>query len=274
VGESAARALTLALVLFAGVFAAPAVLAQNARVPADQPVERTDANSQRAHLQLVEKARRGRIDVYFVGDSITRRWGALDYPQLLENWTQNFSGWNAANFGWGADSTQHILWRMQNGEFDGLAPRVIVVQAGTNNVAASVSAMSHEAVVADVTRGVTAIVDLLRSKAPAATIVLTAIFPRNDNLALLPAILDVNRNLAMLGERPAVRFLDINDRLADGDGRLRPGMMGDGLHPALPGYQVWADALKPILTELLGPPAAEDHAPPATGDPSASARPK
>jgi lysophospholipase L1-like esterase len=66
-----------------------------------------------------------------------------------------------------------------------------------------------------------------------------------------------------------IRCLNINDRLADPDGRLFEGMMNpkDKLHPMLNGYQVWADALKPLLTEILGPPAAEDHAPPPTGDP-------
>src|SRR5687767_13031295 len=116
------------------------IQAQAPRVAADRPLERTDANSQRAHAQLVEKTRRGRIDVYFVGDSITRRWGALDYPIFLKNWTENFFGWNAANFGWGGDTTQNILWRLQNGEFEGIAPKVIVLQAGTNNVAAAGSA--------------------------------------------------------------------------------------------------------------------------------------
>src|SRR5689334_18230927 len=77
--------------------------------PADRAAPRTDANSLTAHAQLLEKARTGRIDVYFVGDSIVRRWGALDYPELLANWNANFFGWNAGNFGWGADGTQNIL---------------------------------------------------------------------------------------------------------------------------------------------------------------------
>src|SRR5688572_21345710 len=102
--------------------------------PADQPVSRTDPNSLIAHTQLLEKARKGRIDIYFEGDSITRRWGATDYPEMLANWNQNFFGWNAANFGWGADTVQNILWRLQNGELDGVNPKVIVLLAGTNNV--------------------------------------------------------------------------------------------------------------------------------------------
>src|SRR6516162_11881904 len=102
--------------------------------PVDQPAPRTDKNSQIGHEQLLEKAKKGGIDIYFVGDSITRRWGATDYPEFLANWNTNFFGWNAADFGWGADTIQNILWRLQNGELDGIHPKVIVLLAGTNNV--------------------------------------------------------------------------------------------------------------------------------------------
>jgi len=233
--------------------------------PADRPSPRWDANSLVAHQQLLAKAKAGRIDVYFLGDSITRRWGATDYPELLQNWKKNFFGWNAANFGWGADGTEHILWRLEHGELDGVNPKVIVVLAGTNNLGGETTG---DGKVEEITRGLRAIVDACRAKAPGATVVLTAIFPRNDNLAVLPQIARVNANLAKMADGKTVRYLDVNDRLADKDGRLFPGMMGDGLHPTVKGYQVWADALKPILTELLGPPAATDQAPPPTGDPS------
>src|SRR5258708_21909923 len=103
-------------------------------LPADQPVFRTDANSLVAHAQLLAKAKQAGIDVYFEGDSITRRWGAVDYPDLLANWKQNFFGWNAADFGWGGDRTQNILWRLENGELDGVNPKVVVLLAGINNV--------------------------------------------------------------------------------------------------------------------------------------------
>ena len=237
----------------------------------DQPTPRGDQNSQSAHLELLEKARHGGIDVYFVGDSIVRRWGATDYPELLANWKANFFGWNAANFGWGADRTENILWRLENGELDHVRPKIIVILAGTNNVGAQPGGTE---VVDDTSRGVKAIVDVCRRKAPEATIVLTAIFPRNDNMAVMPAINRINDNLARLADGKKTRFLNVNDRLADNDGRLFDGMMNerDKLHPTLKAYQVWADALKPVFTELLGPPAATDHAPPPTGDPSARGR--
>jgi lysophospholipase L1-like esterase len=247
-----------------------ALVRQNAP-PADRAAPRTDANSKLAHEQLLDKAAKGGIDVYFVGDSIARRWGATDYPELLANWRQNFFGWNAADFGWGADRTEHILWRLENGELDGVNPKVIVILAGTNNVG---NRPGDAAKVAEITRGLAGIVHVCRQKAPSATIILTAIFPRNDNMAVMPEINRLNENIARLADGRIVRYLNVNDALADKDGRLFDGMMNerDKLHPTVKGYQVWADGLKPILLEVLGPPASTDHAPPPTGDPSAANR--
>ncbi len=239
--------------------------------PADRSAARTDQNSLIAHAQLLEKAAKGGIDIYFVGDSIVRRWGATDYPELLANWRQNFWGWNAGDFGWGADKTQHILWRLEHGELDGVNPKVIVILAGTNNVGPQPGGAGK---VADITRGLAAILAICRQKAPDAVILLTAIFPRNDNMAVLPEIDRLNANIERMADGRSVRFLTVNHRLADRDGRLLDGMMNpsDQLHPTIKGYQVWADGLKPIFTELLGPPSATDHAPPPTGDPSARRR--
>jgi lysophospholipase L1-like esterase len=236
---------------------------------ADQPVQRTDANSKLAHQQMVENLKKGRIDLYFVGDSITRRWRATDYPKFLANWDENFKGWNAANYGWGADSIQHILWRMQNGELEGVHPKVIVLLAGTNNVG---NAPASEAKIADITKGIKALLDTLRDKAPKATIILMGILPRNDGgkpTAVMASINKINENIAQFADGKTIRYLNINEKLADKDGKLLDGMTADRLHLSVKGYQVWADALKPLLMELLGPPAKEDQAPPPTGDPSA-----
>jgi len=249
-----------------------AIVALSIQEPADRPAPRTDQNSMIAHAQLLEKAKQGRIDVYFLGDSIVRRWGALDYPELLANWKQNFYGWNAADFGWGADRTQNILWRLENGELDGVNPKIIVLLAGTNNVGAQ---PRDAATIAEIANGLKTIVAVCQRKAPGATIILTAIFPRNDNIAVMPTINRINQQLASFADGRRVRFVDINDRLADANGTVVAGVLNerDKLHPTLAGYQIWADTLKPIFRDLLGPPAAIDLAPPPTGDPSAS-RPK
>lgn len=242
---------------------------------ADIPSPRTDANSMTAHQEFLAKTKKGRIDVYFEGDSITRRWGTSDeqYKHFLANWRQNFFGWNAADFGWGGDKTQHILWRLNNGELDNVNPKVIVLLAGTNNIGNKSPEGDADPRVDDVTRGIRVILDVLRRKAPGATIVLMGIFPRNDNMSVMPIINEINSRISKFADGKKVRYVNINDRIADKDGKLFDRMaIKDGLHLDLKAYQVWADALKPILTELLGPPAKEDHAPPPTGDPSNTTR--
>jgi lysophospholipase L1-like esterase len=242
--------------------------------PADVAMPRTDANSRLAHEQLLAKRTAGQIDVYFVGDSITRRWGTSDeqYADFLANWNANFKGWNAADFGWGADKTQHMIWRLQNGELEGVNPKAVVVLAGTNNVGNMTPLGDSEARAADVARGVAALVREIRKRAPRATVIVTGITPRDDNLAVKPVIDAANRRIAALADGKSIRYININEQLAWPDGRLREGMAHDGLHLTTQAYQLWADALKPLLTEILGPPAAVDRAPPPTGDPSAVRR--
>ena len=250
--------------------AAPETRAPQVEWRADIPTPRTDSNSALAHRQLLAKRTQGTIDVYFVGNSIARRWGATDYPEFLANWKANFFGWNAADFGWGADRIEHMLWRLENGELDGVNPKVIVIEAGANNVGPR---PGGEEKIADITRGFRALIDLCRAKAPNATIIVTGIFPRNvdgpDPAAVVPEINRINENIARMVDGKTIRYVNINDKLADKNGRLFEGMMVDGLHPTVKGYQIWADALAPILTELLGPRKVTDNAPPPTGDPSA-----
>ena len=240
--------------------------------PADQPKARTDANSLKAHEQLMAKRTQGKIDVYFMGDSITRRWGTSDsqYAEHLKNWNDNFKGWNAADFGWGADKTQNMLWRLQQGELDGVNPKVIVLLAGTNNIGNASPADDSDARAAETVRGVAAVLNELRTRAPKATIVLMGITPRNDNIQVMPIVDAANRGIARLADGHRVRYLNINAQLADARGVLLPGMTSDGLHLTAQGYQLWADALKPVLIERLGPKAQHDHAPPPSGDPSAA----
>ena len=265
----------LGAILAAGLLRCAVAAETNA--PAIGPMPRTDRNSQLAHEQLLAKARQGGIDLYFVGDSIIRRWGCSDaqYRDLLANWTTNFHGWNAGNFGWGSDTVQNILWRLENGELAGVRPKVVVLLAGTNNLRPGDTGERGEPRIAEVTAGIRAILDSIHRQAPAATVILTGVLPRNspgEGTTLMPTIRRLNARLAGFADGQRIRYLDLDDRLADRDGKLLAGMMHDGVHPTVQGYQVWADALKPILTELLGPPAKEDHAPPPTGDPGASVK--
>ena len=165
-----------------------------------------------------------------------------------------------------------MIWRLQNGELEGVNPKAVVVLAGTNNVGNMTPLGDIEARAADVARGVAALVREIRKRAPRATVIVTGITPRDDNLAVKPVIDAANRRIAALADGKSIRYININEQLAWPDGRLREGMAHDGLHLTTQAYQLWADALKPLLTEILGPPAAVDRAPPPTGDPSAVRR--
>lgn len=256
----------LPLVLY--VAAAPAVCGAGSLTDG---IERTDANSRAAHQALVKKAHSGRIDVYFLGDSITRRWGTSDpqYRDLYASWRRNFYGWNAANFGWGSDTTWNILWRIRNGELEGVNPRIIVLLAGTNDLRdLPQPGQTPDDAAQSVTAGVSAIVRACRAEAPRATLVLTALAPRSDRPELRPIIVRINKGLAALADGRAIRYVDLYARLTDSSGTPLPGMLeSDGLHFALRAYQAWADALRPLFREILGPRRATDSSPPPSHDP-------
>ena len=138
----------------------------------------------------------------------------------------------------------------ENGELDGVIPKVIVILAGTNNVGDVPAAPGKAAEkVADITNGLQAIVDAVPPQGAARDDHAERDLPRNDNMAVMPEIDAINAELAKLADGQTVRFLNVNDKLADAQGTLFEGMTVDKLHLTLKGYQVWADGLKPILTE-------------------------
>jgi lysophospholipase L1-like esterase len=243
---------------------------QRTRSGADQPAPQSNPLFQAAHRMLMDKRQQGVIDVYFLGDSITRRWQGTDYPEHQKNWDRNFTGWNAADFGWGGDTTQNVLWRLAHGELDGVNPKVVVLMIGTNNVGNNPPAEGADARADDVARGIRAILDVVRQKAPAATIVLMGITPRNDGggTAVMPTIDKINARIAKFADGERVVYLNINSQLADSGGKLLAGVTEDNLHLSIRGYQIWADALKPLFVKWLGPPAEVDKAPPASGVPA------
>lgn len=238
---------------------------------AAQPAPQENPLFAAAHEMLLKKRTEGVIDVYFLGDSITRRWQGTDYPEHKQNWDQNFHGWNAADFGWGGDTTRNLLWRLDHGELDGVNPKVVVLLVGTNNVG-NTPPEDADARAADVAQGIRAILDRVREKAPTAKVVLVGVTPRNDAVtggatALMPTVDKINERIGKFADGESIVFLNINDKLADENGKLRPGVTEDGLHLSVAGYQVWADALEALLTKWLGPRAQEDQGPPASGVP-------
>jgi lysophospholipase L1-like esterase len=232
--------------------------------PADQPTPRMDPKTKEAskpwmkhHDGLVEQAKKGGIDLYFEGDSITDFWTKTFNKRPVNGqaiWDHEFAGWHPGNFGISGDRTEHVLWRLDNGELDGVTPKAIVMMIGTNNVKQNTPE--------ETAAGVTAIVNKLKEKEPQAKILLLAIFPRGAKAddPLRQTNDKVNAILAKEDFGPQVKYLDIGEKFLDADGTLSKTIMPDLLHPNGRGYQIWADAIVPVLTEWLGPPAATEPA--------------
>jgi lysophospholipase L1-like esterase len=200
------------------------------------------------HEGFVEIAKAGGVDVLFLGDSITDGW-RNDGKAL---WHEHFAPLKAANFGISGDRTQHVLWRMQQGELEGIKPRVVVLMIGTNNTGLERDKITPRNTVAETAEGVTAIVQGLRTKLPDSQILLLAIFPRGEKDSLeRRQVSEVNAALAKLDDGQSVRFLDIGQKFLWPDGTLSKDIMPDLLHPNEVGYAIWAAAIKQPLAELL-----------------------
>lgn len=192
------------------------------------------------HEQFVATAKKGDVDVLFLGDSITAGWNGAG----KKVWDANFAPMKAANFGIGGDRTQHVLWRIQNGELEGIAPKAAVLMIGTNNSGSD----SPEQIAA----GVSAIVKTLGEKAPKTKVLLLAVFPRSakGSDAIRAKLADVNARIAKLDDGSRVKYLDIGQKFLEADGTLTKEVMPDLLHLSPRGYQIWADAILPTLREL------------------------
>jgi lysophospholipase L1-like esterase/ketosteroid isomerase-like protein len=215
-----------------------------------KPVLRDQAWVKR-HDGFVEIAKKGGIDVLFLGDSITDNWRKPE--QGLPVWEKNFAPLRAANFGISGDRTQHLLWRMQNGELDGIKPRAIVLMIGTNNTGFERDKLTPRNSPEEVVAGVTAIVKGLRTRLPRAKILLLAIFPRGAT-ADDPQRAQINRinaAIARLADGKRIHFLDIGPKFLASDGSLPKEIMPDFLHPGTKGYEIWAEAIKDPLVRLL-----------------------
>jgi len=196
------------------------------------------------HDAFIARAQQGNVDVLFIGDSIT----AFFVTRAPDVWNGEIAPLgNVVNFGIEGDRTQFVLWRVQNGELDGTDARVVVLMIGTNNLATATPE--------NVARGISAIVGVIRTKLPNAVIVLNALLPRSmPDDPVRAKLADVNARIAVLADGTHVRWLDAGPEFLAPDGTIQPGLMRDKLHPTAAGYDVWAGALRPVLTELLAQP--------------------
>jgi lysophospholipase L1-like esterase len=212
-----------------------------AQGPATVVPEARDGASQELHERFLKRAKEGHVELLFLGDSITQGWNDN------EVWKRHYDPRHAANFGVGGDRTQHVLWRIQNGELDRIEPKVVVLMIGTNNAS---SATADE-----ISLGITAIVEELRHRLPKGRILLLGVFPRGQKPdATREKIQAVNARIARLDDSSHVKFLDIGKAFLNEDGTISPEIMPDYLHLTRKGYRIWADAMEPTLWSMLDEP--------------------
>jgi lysophospholipase L1-like esterase len=217
-------------------------LAGDKKNPATTPAPR-DAKWLTRHEGFVAIAKKGDVDVLLLGDSITDAWRQ---PPAKEAWDKHFAPRRAANFGIGGDRTQHVLWRITNGELDGITPKVVMLMIGTNNT--NSDSAEH------IAEGITAIVKTIRQKSPTTKVMLLAVFPRGekpDNPGRTK-IAEINKTISKLDDGKSVRYLDIGRSFLQEDGTLTKEIMPDFLHLSAKGYAIWGDAVAPLLREMLG----------------------
>jgi len=194
-----------------------------------------------SHESFLKRGKEGPIGVLFLGDSITHRW--LGVPQI---WQQYYGKYDPADFGIEGDQTQHVLWRIANGELAGIQPKVVVLMIGTNNIGYPSD---------EIVKGDTKIVSEIHRNLPGTKVLLLGIFPRgaDANDPVRAKIKGINAELAKLDNGGSTRYLDIGDKFLAPDGSLTKEMFPDALHPAPSGYQIWADAMQPLLASMMKP---------------------
>lgn len=209
-----------------------------------KPVPKPDKWWQDRHQSFNKRAQAGNVNLLFVGDSITQGW---ENPDVQRNiWAKHFGPRQPMNAGIGGDRTQHVLWRLDNGNITGIKPKVVVLMIGTNNAGANTPEQ-----IAD---GIKAVVGKLRAKLPETKVLLLAIFPRGANPSdvLRQKNTKANELAKTCADGKMVHYLDIGPKFLQEGGVLSKEIMPDLLHLSVKGYQIWADAIESKLAELLG----------------------
>ena len=202
---------------------------------------RPDKGWQDRHKKFLENIKKGDAELLFLGDSITQGWEGSGKGV----WSEEYESKKAVNLGIGGDRTQHVLWRLENGEIDGVKPKAAVVMIGTNNLGAN----TNEEIIA----GITAIVKKLNDKLPKTKVLLLGIFPRGEKAdnPLRSRIKAINIEIAKLDNDKTVFYKNIGGQFLAEDGSLPKGIMPDFLHLSSEAYGFWADAIEGDLEDLM-----------------------
>jgi len=243
---------TVCLITFLG-FTSPAVGENPSKNLAVSPV--LHPGTEKKHESFNKISKLGEAQLVFLGDSITAGWSGRG----KDVWEKYWAPLKAVNFGIGGDRTEHILWRLQHGNYDGLKPKLTVLMIGTNNTGHQGRAMKehngavYHSTARQTAEGVTAIVKLLKKKQPQMKILLLAIFPRgaDNNDPKRRQNQATNKLIAQLADDKTVWYMDINQAFLQPDGTLSKDIMPDLLHPNAAGYEIWTKAIMGKVRELM-----------------------
>ena len=193
------------------------------------------------HAELSAIAAKGEAKLILLGDSITAS------TQGSESWKKTFGAYNFANFGIGGDRTQNVLWRLEHGEIGALKPKAVVLLIGTNNIGTT----EHDA--EDTVRGVTAVVQKLRTAFPKARLLVLGIFPRDEkpDSPVRAKVQQINAALAKLDDGKKILVRDIGKVFLETDGTLSTAVSQDHLHLTEEGLRRWAEAIAPMVKKLM-----------------------
>lgn len=194
------------------------------------------------HESFNERVKKGQVDLLFIGDSITQGWEGAG----KEVWKKHYDARNAVNLGIGGDRTQHVLWRLDNGNIAGIKPKLAVLMIGTNNSGTNTSE--------EIADGIKAIVTKLRTSLPETKVLVLAVFPRGANADDMRRKVNekANQLAKSIADDKNVFFLDIGPKFLGDDGSLSKEIMPDLLHLSPKGYQIWADSIEAKVAELMG----------------------
>lgn len=194
------------------------------------------------HAAMNKRVKEGNVDLLFIGDSITQGWEGAG----KQTWDKFYGKRNAVNLGISGDQTQHVIWRLDHGNIDGINPKAAVIMIGTNNSGAHTGK--------EIADGVKVIVSKLRKKHPKLKVLVLAIFPRgaNDADARRKVVMEANVLMKKSFGGKDVAFLDIGPKLMNADGTISRDVMPDLLHLSPKGYTIWAESIEPTLAKLLG----------------------
>lgn len=204
------------------------------------------------HRELNELSEKKKdAQVVFVGDSITEMWERDEAGK--PTWKKNWAPLKAANFGLHGDRTEHVLWRLEHGNMDGLSPKVIVVLIGTNNTGQQFEPGGYQCTARQTADGIGAILAKLKTKCPNAKILLLGILPRGEE-DTDPARKQneaTNALIAPMADGKTVYYLDIGKRFLKPNGDGNVAVQPDMLHLSAKGYQIFADAIFPTVKMLM-----------------------